>query len=247
MDKMLWVAMSGAKENMNAVAVRANNLANANTDGFKADLEQARSMQAFGEGLPTRVFAMTESPGQNFAAGALQTTGRNMDVAIKDQGWIAVQDQNGNERYTRNGSLEVGTDGLLKNSKGNTIIGDNGPIFVPQPVDKLTIGSNGNVSIRPMGAPENVMEVIGRIKLVNPPNGNIEKGTDGLFKLKDDQVALADANVKLQIGALESSNVNSVEEMTSMIALQRQYEMNVKLMKTADENAQRSESLMRIS
>ncbi|KPD24735.1 MULTISPECIES: flagellar basal-body rod protein FlgF [Idiomarina] len=247
MDKMLWIAMSGAKENMNAVSVRANNLANANTDGFKADLEQARSMQAFGEGLPTRVFAMTESPGQNFAAGALQTTGRNMDVAIKDQGWIAVQDQNGNERYTRNGSLEVGTDGLLKNSKGNTIIGDNGPIFVPQPVDKLTIGSNGNVSIRPMGAPENVMEVIGRIKLVNPPNGNIEKGTDGLFKLKDDQVALADANVKLQIGALESSNVNSVEEMTSMIALQRQYEMNVKLMKTADENAQRSESLMRIS
>jgi len=247
MDKMLWVAMSGAKENMNAVSVRANNLANANTDGFKADLEQARSMQAFGEGLPTRVFAMTESPGQNFAAGALQTTGRNMDVAIQDQGWIAVQDQNGNERYTRNGSLEVGTDGLLKNSKGNTIIGDNGPIFVPQPVDKLTIGSNGNVSIRPMGAPENVMEVIGRIKLVNPPNGNIEKGTDGLFKLKDDQVALADANVKLQIGALESSNVNSVEEMTSMIALQRQYEMNVKLMKTADENAQRSESLMRIS
>jgi flagellar basal-body rod protein FlgF len=247
MDKMLWVAMSGAKENMNAVSVRANNLANANTDGFKADLEQARSMQAFGEGLPTRVFAMTESPGQNFAAGALQTTGRNMDVAIKDQGWIAVQDQNGNERYTRNGSLEVGTDGLLKNSKGNTIIGDNGPIFVPQPVDKLTIGSNGNVSIRPMGAPENVMEVIGRIKLVNPPNGNIEKGTDGLFKLKDDQVALADANVKLQIGALESSNVNSVEEMTNMIALQRQYEMNVKLMKTADENAQRSESLMRIS
>lgn len=247
MDKMLWVAMSGAKENMNAVSVRANNLANANTDGFKADLEQARSMQAYGEGLPTRVFAMTESPGQNFAAGALQTTGRNMDVAIQDQGWIAVQDQNGNERYTRNGSLEVGTDGLLKNSKGNTIIGDNGPIFVPQPVDKLTIGSNGNVSIRPMGAPENVMEVIGRIKLVNPPNGNIEKGTDGLFKLKDDQVALADANVKLQIGALESSNVNSVEEMTSMIALQRQYEMNVKLMKTADENAQRSESLMRIS
>ena len=247
MDKMLWIAMSGAKENMNAVSVRANNLANANTDGFKADLEQARSMQAFGEGLPTRVFAMTESPGQNFAAGALQTTGRNMDVAIKDQGWIAVQDQNGNERYTRNGSLEVGTDGLLKNSKGNTIIGDNGPIFVPQPVDKLTIGSNGNVSIRPMGAPENVMEVIGRIKLVNPPNGNIEKGTDGLFKLKDDQVALADANVKLQIGALESSNVNSIEEMTNMIALQRQYEMNVKLMKTADENAQRSESLMRIS
>lgn len=247
MDKMLWVAMSGAKENMNAVAVRANNLANANTTGFKADLQQARAMQAFGEGLPTRVFSMTESPGQNFAAGGMQQTGRNMDVAIKDQGWIAVDDGQGNERYTRNGSLEVGTDGLLKNSTGETVLGDNGPIFVPMPIDKLTIGTNGNVSIRPMGAPPNAMEVIDRIKLVNPPNGNIEKGNDGLFKLKDGQQAIADANVKLEIGALEGSNVNSVEEMTHMIALQRQYEMNVKLMKTADENAQRSESLMRIS
>jgi len=100
MDKMLWVAMSGAKENMNSVAVRANNLANANTTAFKADLQQARAMQAFGEGLPTRVFSMTESPGQNFASGAIQATGRNMDVAIKDQGWIAVDDGNGNERYT---------------------------------------------------------------------------------------------------------------------------------------------------
>jgi flagellar basal-body rod protein FlgF len=247
MDKMLWVAMSGAKENMNAVAVRANNLANANTTAFKADLQQARAMQAFGEGLPTRVFSMTESPGQNFASGALQQTGRNMDVAIKDQGWIAVDDGQGSERYTRNGSLEVGTDGLLKNSTGETILGDNGPIFVPMPIDKLTIGANGNVSIRPMGAPPNAMEVIDRIKLVNPPNGNMEKGNDGLFKLKDGQQAIADANVKLEIGALETSNVNSVEEMTHMIALQRQYEMNVKLMKTADENAQRSESLMRIS
>ncbi|MAB22269.1 MULTISPECIES: flagellar basal body rod protein FlgF [Idiomarina] len=247
MDKMLWVAMSGAKENMNSVAVRANNLANANTTAFKADLQQARAMQAFGEGLPTRVFSMTESPGQNFASGAIQATGRNMDVAIKDQGWIAVDDGNGNERYTRNGSLEVGTDGMLKNSNGQTVLGDNGPIFVPMPIDNLVIGSNGNVSIRPMGAPADAMEVVDRIKLVNPPNGNIEKGNDGLFKLKDGQQAFADANVKLEIGALEGSNVNSVEEMTHMIALQRQYEMNVKLMKTADENAQRSESLMRMS
>ena len=247
MDKMLWVAMSGAKENMNSVAVRANNLAKANTTGFKADLQQARAMQAFGEGLPTRVFSMTESPGQNFASGAIQATGRNMDVAIKDQGWIAVDDGNGNERYTRNGSLEVGTDGMLKNSNGQTVLGDNGPIFVPMPIDNRVIGSNGNVSIRPMGAPADAMEVVDRIKLVNPPNGNIEKGNDGLFKLKDGQQAFADANVKLEIGALEGSNVNSVEEMTHMIALQRQYEMNVKLMKTADENAQRSESLMRMS
>lgn len=247
MDKMLWVAMSGAKENMNAVALRANNLANANTTGFKADLQQARSMQAFGEGLPTRVFSMTESPGQNFASGGLQTTGRNLDVAVQGQGWIAVQDADGNEKYTRNGSLEIGVDGMLKNDRGQPVMGDAGPIFVPMPVDNLTIGANGNISIRPQGAPENAMEQVGRIKLVNPPNANITKSNDGLFELKDGQQAIADGNVKLSIGALEGSNVNTVDEMTQMIALQRQYEMNVKLMKTADENAQRSESLMRLS
>ena len=124
MDKMLWIAMSGANENMKAVSVRANNLANTNTTGFKADLEQARSMQAFGEGLPTRVFSMTESPGQNFAEGPIRTTGRNLDVAINGQGWIAVQDANGNERYTRNGSLEIDAGGMLRTSSGDPVMGD---------------------------------------------------------------------------------------------------------------------------
>ena len=71
MDKMLYIAMSGAKQNMHALSITANNLANAKTTGFKADLAQARSMQAFGEGLPTRVFAMTEKARQNFDSGAL--------------------------------------------------------------------------------------------------------------------------------------------------------------------------------
>lgn len=247
MDKMLWVAMSGANENMKAVSVTANNLANANTTGFKAELQQARSMQAFGEGLPTRVFAMTESPGQDFAQGALQTTGRNLDVAVKGQGWIAVQDANGDERYTRNGSLEIDAGGMLRTSAGDPVMGDAGPIFVPMPIDSLTIGNNGNISIRPQGAPEDAMEIVDRIKLVNPPQNNLRKNTEGYFELKDGQQALADANVQLEIGALEGSNVNSIGEMTEMIALQRQYEMNVKMMKTADENAQRAESLMRLS
>ncbi|EAQ31829.1 MULTISPECIES: flagellar basal-body rod protein FlgF [Idiomarina] len=247
MDKMLWIAMSGANENMKAVSVRANNLANTNTTGFKADLEQARSMQAFGEGLPTRVFSMTESPGQNFAEGPIRTTGRNLDVAINGQGWIAVQDANGNERYTRNGSLEIDAGGMLRTSSGDPVMGDAGPVLIPMPIDSLTIGRNGNISIRPQGAPEDANEIVDRIKLVNPPLNNVEKTTDGYFALKDGQQALADANVKLEVGALEGSNVNAIGEMTSMIALQRQYEMNVKMMKTADENAQRSATLMRMS
>ena len=116
MDHLLYIAMSGAKENMNSVALRANNLANANTTGFKADMEQARAMQAFGEGLPSRVFAMTERPGQSFASGPIQTTGRDLDVAVSGDGWLAVESKDGSEAYTRFGSLQVTPEGLYRHS-----------------------------------------------------------------------------------------------------------------------------------
>jgi len=246
MDRMRYIAMSGAKENMTGVALRANNLANANTTAFKADLQQARAMQAYGEGLPTRVFSLTESPGQNYAEGAMVTTERELDVAVKGQGWLAVGDAEGNEAYTRNGNLQITADGMLQTSSGQPVFGDGGPIFLPIPVQGISIGSDGSVMVRPQGAPANAMEIVDRIKLVNPPNGEIEKGRDGLYRQKDGLNAFADANVELQVGALERSNVNAVEEMTMMIALQRQYDLNVKMMSTADENGERAESLMRI-
>lgn len=124
MDKFLYIAMSGAKQNMHSLAVRANNLANANTDGFKADLAQARSMQAFGEGLPTRVFAMTEQPGADFTPGALKTTGRDLDIAIDGNGWLAVEAADGQEAYTRSGSLHLDAAGVLRNDRGNAVIGE---------------------------------------------------------------------------------------------------------------------------
>ncbi len=134
MDHLLYIAMSGAKENMNSLAVRGNNLANANTIGFKSDFEQARSMQAFGEGLPTRVFAMTERPGQNLQHGLLQTTGRDLDVAVDGQGWIAVQDPNGAEAYTRMGNLQLNATGNLQTSTGLNVVDDAGqPIVLPLP------------------------------------------------------------------------------------------------------------------
>lgn len=247
MDRMLYIAMSGAKENMTGVALRANNLANANTTGFKADLQQARAMQAYGDGLPTRVFSLTESPGQNYAAGSIVTTERSLDVAVQGQGWIAVADDEGNEAYTRNGSLQMTADGMLQTNTGQPVLGDGGPIFLPIPVEKIEIGGDGTIMVRPQGAPAQAMEIVDRIRLVNPPNQEVERGTDGLFRRKDGFDAVLAAEVRLTVGALEKSNVNPIEEMTQMIALQRNYDMNVKMMKTAEENAQRSESLMRIS
>ena len=261
MDKMLYVAMSGAKQNMQALAVNANNLANAKTTGFKADLSQARTMQAFGEGQPTRVFAMTERASQNFDSGSLITTGRPLDLAINGEGWFAVQTPEvpslrtqlgvaslgatSNEAYTRQGNLRVTENGTLETSNGEMVLGDNGPIVLPLPVSKIEISSDGTIMVQPEGAPSSQMEEVARIKLVNPDVRLLEKGNDGLFRRKDGQVELADANIKVSGGTLESSNVNPLYEMTDMIALQRQFEMHLKLMKTAEEIDASSSALLR--
>nr|WP_275659580.1 flagellar basal-body rod protein FlgF [Shewanella insulae] len=246
-DKLLYVAMSGAKQNMHSLAVRANNLANANTDGFKSDLEQARSMQAFGEGLPTRVFSMTENPSANFAVGPIKTTGRDLDIAVKGDGWIAVQAVDGGEAYTRSGSLSFDTSGLLRNDRGNPVMGDAGPIVLPLPIEKVEIAQDGTISVRPLGSTAEVVEEVGRIKLVNPGNQNLMRGEDGLFRQMSGVNAPADPDVAVESGAIEGSNVNAVDEMVSLIDLQRQFEMQVKMMKTAEEMDQASSSLMRIS
>lgn len=247
MDKFLYVAMSGAKQNMNELALRANNLANANTDGFKADMAQARSMQAFGEGLPSRVFSMIESPTANFSAGPLKTTGRDLDVAIKGDGWFAVQSQDGSEAYTRSGSLSFDSTGMLKNDRGNPVMGENGPIILPLPIDKVSISQDGIVSVRPLGATAEVVEEVARLKLVNPDNAQLLRGEDGLFRQTSGLAAPSDPFVTVESGAIEGSNVNAVNEMVSLIDLQRQFELQVKMMKTAEENDRASSSLMRIS
>lgn len=245
MDKMLYIAMSGAKQNMHALSVTANNLANAKTTGFKADLAQARSMQAFGEGLPSRVFSMTERSSQNFDTGSLLTTGRDLDVAIQGEGWLAVQSQDGSEAYTRNGHLRLTENGTLETNSGELVLGDNGPINLTLPVANIHISKDGTIMVQPEGAASNIQEEVARLKLVNPDGRILNKGSDGLFRRKDGGQEQPDINVRVQGGALESSNVNPVNEMTDMIALQRQFEMQLKLMKTAEENDASSASLLR--
>ncbi|PJG58190.1 flagellar basal body rod protein FlgF [Aeromonas cavernicola] len=248
MDHLLYIAMSGAKENMNSLAVRGNNLANANTVGFKADFEQARSMQAFGEGLPSRVFSMTERPGQNLQHGMLMTTGRDLDVTVDGPGWIAVQDAKGGEAFTRMGNLLVNATGNLQTSTGLNVVDDGGqPIVLPMPMEKIEINRDGTISGRPEGAAANLPEDFARIKLVNPATADVEKGQDGLFRRKDGQSEAASANVGLIAGSLEGSNVNVVDEMTNLIRLQRQFETQVKMMKTAEENDEAQTQLLRIS
>jgi len=247
MDRSLYIAMSGAKQTLLAQTANANNLANTQTTGFKSDLEQFRSQPVFGAGYPTRVYAMTERPGTDLSHGAMQTTGRDLDVAINGEGFIAVQGTDGKEAYTRAGDLHVTPEGLLQTGAGLQVLGQDGPIAIP-PSEKLTIGDDGTISIIPRGAGNaTTLLEIDRIKLVDPPLDNLEKLNDGLLHTKDKQPLAAEANVKLASGVLEGSNVNPISAMVDMIELARNFELQTKVMKNVDENAGASAKLMQLA
>lgn len=247
MDRSLYIAMSGAKQTLLAQTANANNLANTQTTGFKSDLEQFRSQPVFGAGFPTRVYAMTERPGTDLSHGAMQTTGRDLDVAINSEGFIAVQGADGKEAYTRAGDLRVTPEGLLQTGTGLQVLGQSGPITIP-PSEKLTIGSDGTISIIPMGTGNaTTLLEVDRIKLVNPALANLEKLNDGLLHAKDGQPLAADADVKLASGVLEGSNVNPINAMVDMIELARNFELQTKVMQNVDENSGVSAKLMQMA
>ncbi|PKQ40669.1 flagellar biosynthesis protein FlgF [Pseudomonas sp. YY-1] len=246
MDKMLYVSMTGAQNNTLALRAHANNLANVSTSGFRRDFEQARSMPLFGETYPARVFAMSERPGTDFRPGSLQETGRDLDVAIGGKGWIAVQAPDGSEAYVRTASLNIDALGVLRTGNGLPVMGNAGPIAVP-PEQKVEIGQDGTISIRALGENPNVLAEVDRIKLVNPDPKSMEKGTDGLIHVKGQPEVEADATVQVTSGFLEASNVNAVEEMTAILSLSRQFELSVKMMRTAEDNSSAMARVLQIS
>lgn len=246
MDKVLYTAMSGAKQTILAQVANSNNLANISTPGFRADYAQFRSMPVYGPGLPTRVFAMTENSGTDFSAGSVNATGNTMDVAINGDGWIAVQTPDGKEAYTRAGNMRLTTEGLLLTGGGHPVLGEGGPVTMPA-VNRLEIGEDGTLSVMTLGEEANELSVVDRIKLVNPPKAQLYKGEDGLMHIKGGEEADVDANVKIVSGMLESSNVNIANALINMIDLQRQFEMQIKVMREAEQNADATRELLRLA
>jgi len=246
MDRLIYVAMSGAKEILNAQATNNANLANVSTTGFRADLSAFQTQQVVGAGLPSRAYATDNSIGWDASSGMLQTTGRPLDVAIKGAGWIAVQADDGTEAYTRAGDLHVDPSGVLTSATGNPVLGDSGPITVP-PYSSIAIGDDGSVSIVAQGQPATSVSTVGRIKLVNPPAASLVRGADGLFRVSSGDAAPADATVTLVSGTLESSNVNVAETMANMIELARSYEVQVKAIKAAEDDSASSAKLLQSS
>lgn len=243
MDKLVYTAMSGAKETLRAMAANNHNLANVSTTGFRADLTAFQSRAVQGAGEPSRVFATSSSVGWDSTTGNIAFTGVDIDVAVSGEGWIAVQGSDGREAYTRAGDLRIDATGQLTNGAGRLVLGDGGPLTVPAHAS-VTIGRDGTVSIVPLGQQATTLSTVGRIKLVNPPAAELERGADGLFRMKSGGDAPADASVQLTSGSLESSNVKVAEAMTQMIELARRYELQIKSIRTAEEDAGQSTRLL---
>ena len=238
MDRVIYLAMAGAKATLQRQDVLANNLANASTTGVRAEMTAFRAVPVLGDGASTRVYAIESTPGYSAEPGPVAATGRNMDVAMKGQAWLAVQGRDGTEAYTRNGSLDVNSEGLLVSRSGLPVLGDGGPITVPAN-GQVLIGADGTVTAtvgngRPQG--------IGKLKLVTP-EAPLLRGEDGLFRGADGDLP-ADATARLQDGALEGSNVSPVESMVAMISAARQFEQQMKMLQTAQEREQSASKLL---
>ena len=243
MDKLLYVAMSGAKETLRAQAANSHNLANASTTGFKADLDAFQSRAVTGPGFASRVYATDGSVGWDSSAGSQTTTGNPFDVAVQGPGFIAVQDSQGNEAYTRGGDLHVDPTGQLLTASGLQVLGDDGPVSVP-PFSSATVAANGTISIVPLGQTPQTISNVGRIKLVNPPIDSVSRGADGLFRTNDGQPAAADATATLASGVLEGSNVDLAGSMVNMIELSRNFDLQIKALHAAEDTGSASAKLL---
>ncbi len=229
MDRLIYLSMSAAKATMQRQEVLAHNLANASTNGFRAEIAAFRAIPVRGDGASTRVYALESTVGYNPQPGVVQPTGRNMDVAVRGNAWLSVQALDGTEAYTRAGALEVNAEGLLVNGSGLQVVGDGGPITVPANA-VVDIANDGTLSAKVgNGRPQN----IGRLKLTTS-EAALQRGDDGLFRAADGDLA-ADPLARLQSGALEGSNVNAIETMVAMISAARQFEHQMKVLQGAEQ------------
>ncbi|HZE91430.1 MAG TPA: flagellar basal-body rod protein FlgF [Rhizobacter sp.] len=238
MDRMIYLSMSGAKATMQRQDTLANNLANVTTPGFRAELQAFRAVPVQGSGASTRVYALESTPGYDATPGVITDTGRNLDVAVKGDSWLSVQALDGTEAYTRGGSFDVSSEGMLTTRGGLPVLGDGGPIQIPAN-SEVTIGSDGTISAKDGTGKINA---VGKLKLVTP-EAPLERGEDGLFRAPEGDLS-ADPAARVQDGALEGSNVSAVGSMVAMITAARQFEAQMKMLQTAEGNDKASAQLL---
>lgn len=246
MDRLIYTAMTGAKATMGQEAAVAHNLANATTTGFRAEVHRLRAVPVQSQALPSKAFVVDASIGADYTPGTIVQTGRSLDAAINGKGWFAVQMADGSEAYTRSGSFTIDAEGVLRTRSGLEVVGDSGPISIP-PDNTIDIAADGSITATPTTGARTTSTVVARLKVVNPDEANLDRGGNGLFKMKDGSQADADPLVRVAGGYLEGSNVNVVEQMVTMISLARQYDLNTRLLQTAQDNDKAAAQILGVS
>jgi len=243
MNKYIYTAAASGNQTMDQMATATNNVANLTTDGFRAQLDSFRAVPVVSKDLPVQAFVVDATVGADFSPATSHKTDRNLDVALQGKGWLVVQDSKGREAYTRAGSLKTDPNGLLQTQHGLYVLSDAGPITLP-PDESVTIGKDGTISTIPVGNNVANTNLIGRLKLVNPPENNLVRGDDGLFRTKNGVAAETDPNVTVVSGAVEDSNVNAVKGLVDIIALSEKFAVNMKLLTSAQMNDEKASTVI---
>ena len=245
MDRLLYISTVGLSNIDQAQTARAHNLANVSTVGFRADLARVMATEVTGDSYRSRVYGVNESGGVDMSYGSQTDTGRDLDLAINGDGLLSVRLPDGQEGYTRNGALTLDPAGRLLSAEGFEVLGQGGPIALP-PIESIVIGADGTLTVRPEGQGSESLVQIDQLKLVNPDAAELQKHPTGYLVLADGAAAAADPDVTVASGFLETSNVNAVNELTEILSLSRQYELEVRMMRVAEENDEAASQLLRI-
>jgi flagellar basal-body rod protein FlgF len=245
MDRLIYTSLTAMRGSMARQTAVANNLANAQTPGFRADLAEAQSLWLRGQSFNTRAVASEEVIAADMKAGAVTSTGRDLDVAIAGDGLFAVQADNGDEAYTRRGDFQIGENGLLVTGDGHPVLGSSGPITLP-PSDSIAIDNEGRISIVPRGGDPNQPQDVDQLRLVSPTGSDIAKGLDGLFRVKAGGALPTDPEGRVITRSLESSNVAATEALVEMIEAGRSWDTQLKLISDARAMDVATADLMRL-
>lgn len=245
MDRLIHTSLSALRGAMARQSATANNLANANTVGFRAEIANARPLWLNGQTFTTRAHSSEEVLAANMQGGTVMETGRDLDIALQGDALLAVQATNGEEAYTRRGDLQLSDTGLLTTGDGRPLEGEQGPLIVPA-ADSVSIDRDGTVWIVPTGGDPNQPQRLDRLKLVSPAGSTVVKAVDGLFRVEGGGTLPADPQARLTSKSLEGSNVNATKALVDMIEASRAWETQLKLITTARELDGSGADLMRL-
>ena len=245
MDRLIYTSLTAMRGSMSRQTAIANNLANAQTPGFRADIANAQSLWLDGSGLDARAMASEEVLGADMRAGTVTQTGRDLDIAMQGDALLVVQATNGEEAYTRRGDLQISPSGLLTTGDGHPVQGGQGPVTIP-PADAISIDQEGRVWVVPQGGdPENPQEV-DRLRLATPTGSEIAKGLDGLFRVKGGGILPDDPEARLLTRSIEGSNVTATSALVEMIEASRSWDTQLKMISDVRDMDSATANLMQL-